>query len=658
MPTTLFAQNLVSLEAESSDVTLTVRGPERTIRHINPSNIERLDNCLVLLSSSYGTRTNLEKTNVVAIQVDAQMKVIRVINPAGADKSRPNFTSSVNIEIPQNGFVVLAIDDNYSTRGYKKFLAENFKEGHVVKLRVNDNIQSIKEVVSFAGDKLPSAIKLHTETLYTTLQSTERIAGEIINNTDKVDYSVLLMPKGRLPLMKKITENGMFSFDVELQNGTNYIDVILYANSEKISEQSLIIYRKEDKQQKPEVIMWVEQFPNAKTLTDEKAIEKMAIQCKAAGVTAFGLDVKGPEGYVSYKKNDLSKSPYFTATINPNKKTKESKMDLLESFVKIAHKHGLKVYTSFNFFTEGNVGTKDYAILKDHPEWEEIVQRPEDKGQLLKISESTVGKEAQAGKRIVLGFVNPANKEAQDFQLLRVEEVLKNYNVDGVILDRCRYDNLYADFSDQSKEQFSAYLEKQGKTLDAFPDDAFKINSSGKMVEGKYYKEWITFRSSVIKDFAGRVRELVDRYKKEKNPELKLASYVGSWFEVYWQNGVNWSSKNFVYDERLKFPDSRFYTDAYYQTSYTEYLDFLMIGTYYKTEKEVNKYITLGNILTNGELPLYGSMSLPDLKTEEQVDVFTASLKNSSGLMIFDFCYVDWKFFTEKLKEAIAKSKE
>ena len=119
------------------------------------------------------------------------------------------------------------------------------------------------------------------------------------------------------------------------------------------------------------------------------------------------------------------KTPYLTATKNPNKQVKDDGFDLLEVVLQEAHKIGLKVYTSFNFFTEGNITVNDYAILHEHKDWEEIVQRPEDKGKLLKITESTRGKEAAKGKLLALAFVNPSNKEVQDFQLLRVEEVLK-----------------------------------------------------------------------------------------------------------------------------------------------------------------------------------------------------------------------------------------
>ena len=62
------------------------------------------------------------------------------------------------------------------------------------------------------------------------------------------------------------------------------------------------------------------------------------------------------------------------------------------------------------------------------------MQRPEDKGKLLKITESTRGKEAAKGKLLALAFVNPSNKEVQDFQLLRVEEVLKWYRIRSLSL--------------------------------------------------------------------------------------------------------------------------------------------------------------------------------------------------------------------------------
>lgn len=651
-----FAQKTegLTVEAASPDPTLVVRGPEIAIDFVNMAALAVTDNYVALLSSEFGSRVGVDKMNMVAVQVDAQMRVTKVVNRAVDKGQTPAFKESVDIAIPAGGFVLLASDDSYANRGQKKFLAENFKEGDVIKLRINNNVAGLADVVKKAGKNAVESLQLEGERIYTTLNGKEKLNGSIANFKKGTAYRVELT--GKTNTMVKPDKNGHFTVDLNLSKGVNYIDVTLSAGGKTIGKESVIIFRKNENKTAAEVVLWVEQFPNGKVLTNDKAVADMVAKAKEAGFTSFGLDVKGPEGYVSYRKNDLSHTPHYTATINPNKKVVDDGFDLLQSLLDAAHKAGMKVYASFNFFTEGNVTTSDYAVLKQHPEWEEVVQRPEDKGKLLKISESVAGEEARQGKRIILGFVNPANKDVQDFQLLRVEEVLKNYDIDGIVMDRTRYDNLYADFSDVTKEAFTAYLAKEGKALNRFPDDAFRIDESGVLQQGPYFTEWITFRSGLIKDFAGRLRQLVDRYKASKNPELKLTAYVGSWYEVYYQNGVNWASENFRYDDRLKFPESRIYTDKYYTTSYLKYLDLLMIGTYYKTEKEVNKYITLGNILTNGEVPLLGSMSLPDLKTEEQAHVFGASVRNSAGLMIFDLCYVNWASFLEQMKSAgIAK---
>lgn len=646
------AQGKISIEGSSRDITLTVRGPEKAIDLVNPTNPNVTDNCIMLLSSPHGAKTGISKTNKVVIVVNADMVVDKVINGVIPGKAIPDFIESANIAIPQGGFVLVASDDNYKSKGYKKFLAENFRSGDVVKLRIDGQVKTLEEVIASSGSQSVTSLIVNNDALYTTPKGQELITGYIQNPKKGKTYTLAIVKAGKTVSKSNVATKGKFSQKIQLSPKVNYFDIVLYENGKEIAKKALTIYQKTENKNKPEIVMWIEQFPNAKTLTSEAAVEDMVLKCVETGVTALGIDVKGPEGYVSYKKNDLSRTPYFTSTINPNKQVAPSDMDLLATVLEKAHKHGLKVYASFNFFTEGNVTTSDYAILKDHPEWEEIVQRPEDKGRLLKISESTAGKEARAGKRIVLAFVNPANKDVQDFQLLRVEEVLKNYDIDGIVMDRCRYDNLYADFSKTTEKQFGEYLRNEGKTLTDFPAQAFTIDVEGKMVEGKYFVEWITFRSSVVKQFSDRLRTLVDKYKKEKNPNLKLSAYVGSWFESYWQNGVNWSSPNWKYNSSLNFPESRLYTSVYAKTSYLPNLDFLMIGTYYKTKEEIEKYITLGNILTNGELPLYGSLSLPDLKSEQQAEAFKASLNHSAGLMLFDLCYVDWTTFIENMKKA------
>lgn len=657
LTTLVHAQQKVTIEAASPDPTLTVRGPEKDVQFVNLPSWEKVDNALTLFSNDYGNKLQSEHTDYTALQIDKNMRVTAIINGGVGKNTRPSFTQKLALTIPHEGFVLLASDKDYASAGCRKFVAENFKVGDVVKLRIDGEISSLKQVIALKNGKALPSIRLDSDHIQTVKGTSAKIEG-MISSFDKQDGYELFLRQDDSSTPLRIHKHGAFSASLDLRPGVNYYDLLLMKEGVEVGKQPLIVYAKGETEISKERVMWVEQFPNAKVLVCREAVAAMVQNVKAADFTAIGLDVKGPEGYVSYRKNDLSHCPYFTETSNPNKKVKDTGFDLLQVVLEEAHAIGLKVYASFNFFAEGNVTTQDYAVLKQHKDWEEIVQRPEDKGKLLKITESTRGKEAADGKLVALAFVNPSNKEVQDYQLLRVEEVLKNYDVDGIVLDRCRYDNLYADFSHVSRNAFEDYLAAQGKQLENFPADAFHINKSGVMVKGKHFKEWITFRSQTISDFAKRIRKLVDLYKCKKNPNLKMAAYVGSWYEVYYQNGVNWASHSFQYDSRLGFPDSEIYDEAYYQTSYLKYLDFLMIGTYYKTAKEVNRYITLGNILTCGECPILGSLSLPDLKKQALGTVMGTALKNSAGLMIFDYCYVDWPTFVEQARKAYAIMKK
>lgn len=657
VPIYMSAQVVVTIEAASPDPTLTVRGPEKKIDLFNHPIWDKPKKGITLLTAELKDAIVSSKKTYTAIVINKDMEVIKVLNGNASKDVSPSFDIPLNIKLRQGEFVLIGLDSDYAKDGYRRFLAENFHIGDVVKLRINGEIQTLDKVVALSQGVIPVQIEFENDFLSTVIGNKTTISGQIAHYDRKAGYQLFVTTQtDEKPV--SLTSKGAFRCQLTLNKGTNYFDWILKKEGIEITRKSVILFSKDPNKQPSELVMWVEQFPNAKVLRNRESVAQMVKNVKKAGFTSIGLDVKGPEGYVSYRKNDLSKTPYFTETRNPNKKIHDDGFDLLDVVLDEAHKVGLKVYASFNFFTEGNITVNDYAILHEHKDWEEIVQRPEDKGKILKITESKRGREAAEGKLLALAFVNPSNKEVQDFQLLRVEEVLKNYNIDGVVLDRCRYDNLYADFSHVSRNAFEEYLEKENKVLNNFPTDAFKITKEGNMVKGKFFKEWITFRSQTIRDFTGRIRALIDKYRIEKNRDLKMAAYVGSWYEVYYQNGVNWASSQFEYNDRLAFPDSEIYGKTYNNTSYLSDLDFLMIGTYYKTPKEVNRYITLGNILTCGQTPLLGSMSMPDLSVSDQGKVFGASLKNSSGLMIFDNCYVDWATFFEQMKIAFTIKKK
>ena len=189
----------------------------------------------------------------------------------------------------------------------------------------------------------------------------------------------------------------------------------------------------------------------------------------------------------------------------------------------------------------------------------------------------------------------------------------------------------------------------EGKLIH-WSQDVYSFDADGQIVFGALYFQWLAFRAGVIRSFAGKLRQIIDEYNRTEGKKVCLAAYVGSWYELYYQNGVNWASANFKYNERLGFPMEKLYKREYSRESYLEYIDFLMSGCYYPTREQIGHYLTLGNIVTNGEIPVIGSISLPDLADRDgQRMGYHACMDSSDGCMIFDLCYVDW----DKLRYAM-----
>jgi uncharacterized lipoprotein YddW (UPF0748 family) len=549
----------------------------------------------------------------------------------------------------------IAFGENNS---FAKQIFESFLKGDVVRYKLGVNYIKTHDLASLIAKRMDSNsvfLIMDSKEYVTVEEDTFLLEGKLEHfHKDKKYELKIMFGDGREESFKEmiaLVESDNFSVSVPLTLGANYIDCILVEDGIEIadSKHTHIVFYKQKSNQPKEIIMWAEQYVNAETTKTVERIEALIQTAKDAGITAFALDVKGCEGYAAYKKSTLTNVKYMTETTNPSKAF-HSEIDFMEEFVKAAHAGGLRVYASFNFFVEGNIASNDFAIdlPNTHPEWAEVLYVPEDQGELKSVLETK--------RNCMLCYVNPANKEVQDFEILRVKELLDHYEVDGVIMDRTRYDNQYADFSEVTKVQFVEYLKNKGKELVHWPADIYSFDAEQKMIFGPLYLDWLTFRSTIIQGFAKRLRGIVDEYAENQKRPIALAAYVGSWFDLYYQNGVNWGSKDFKYNERLNFPVSKLYTEEYSKTSYVDYIDFLMIGCYYETSEMIEKYTTIGNIVTNHQVPMMASMSLPDLNTAELLNIGTkACIDFSDGTMIFDLCYTDWNMLRPALKAALTK---
>jgi hypothetical protein len=232
----------------------------------------------------------------------------------------------------------------------------------------------------------------------------------------------------------------------------------------------------------------------------------------------------------------------------------------------------------------------------------------------------------------------------QAYELSIAREVVKNYDVDGILYDdRLRYAGLSADFSEVTRKQFEHEL---GKSL-KWPDDVFKLTLNPDLTRGvrpgQYYDQWMAFRAATLSGFVSKVRQIV----REERPTTQVGLYVGSWYGEYPALGNNYAA-----------PDTEagfwFLTPKYRKTGLAGMLDFLISGCYYTTATiydAMGKNTPIGatiegagmlsNRLARDETWTYCGISLEDFRDNPNglKDALQAACGSTEGVMVFDLSH-------------------
>jgi len=256
---------------------------------------------------------------------------------------------------------------------------------------------------------------------------------------------------------------------------------------------------------------------------------------------------------------------------------------------------------------------------------------------------------AQAPSEKIACFVNPLHPEARKHELDIVRELVTNYDIDGLVLDRCRFSNLYNEFSDRTREAFTQWLRsrRSPRSIAQWPQDIFTFSKepNGKMKEGPLYKPWLEFRAQVIRDFVADVAKIVRTTK----PSMALGTYVGSWYPAYYEVGVNWGSPK----TKLRYP---WFTPDYPMTGYAEFFDWVSTGCYYPTatredaranglsEKGTVEYAAqLSDLAVADGAFVYAGVYVVDYMKHPEIfaKALDAAGRQTQGWMIFDLSYIN-----------------
>ena len=405
--------------------------------------------------------------------------------------------------------------------------------------------------------------------------------------------------------------------------------------------------------------MWLDCEANFERLSTPDSIDYYIARIKDLGFTDVVADVKSIMGEVLYKSDIAPYMGEWEGTVRP------LDYDMLAEVESACRKYGLGCFASLNVFAGGHNFFNRGIIYDEHPEWQTIGWYH---NKLMPISEM---------RFTYNGMVNPANPEVREYQLAILEEFARKYpTIDGLIFDRVRYNDIWADFSPLSLADFAEYA---GLAEAPKPEE---ILSWHKDAEGKWqhqpekhFKLWLEYRAGVIKSF---VEEAHTRLKAI-NPKLQLGDYTGAWYPTYYYMGVNWASVNYNPAEKFEWA-----TENYYKTGYADLLDIYMTGLYYTpiTKQELDdQHAALGQRtedgmdaeardywycveggaelaeeITCGVVPVVGSIYVEQYEGDEERfgrAVTQAIVSSSGGMMLFDMCHIVARDWWDTLKTAI-----
>ena len=203
----------------------------------------------------------------------------------------------------------------------------------------------------------------------------------------------------------------------------------------------------------------------------------------AGNVTAINLAAKQDEDH-----ERPSGTVFFASRIAPRAAGWE-RFDALAQTVAAAHRRGLKVRAWVPQF-------HDQSAMRRHPSWQ--------------MQAAVDGKAVPyAGRKGNEFFVNPLDPDVQAYQRAIIEEIVRGYAVDGIVLDWLRFDDFNMDVGPATRARYRALSGIDPIAIDFATDNPAR-------------RAWNAWRAAAIGDYVRGIRALLDSIR----PGLELGFYV------------------------------------------------------------------------------------------------------------------------------------
>lgn len=395
----------------------------------------------------------------------------------------------------------------------------------------------------------------------------------------------------------------------------------------------------------PEYYVWIEIQANKEAIRNPERFRSEMQKCARAGIGSVILSVKDTSGFAIYNSH---LAPHY-AEYDP---AFEAETDYLAQCLQILKELGMHCYVSIDVFAEGNKKHPHPEMngLK-HPDWQTTVYGLDTAGnsRLQPVTDATPLQTLGSIDDFGEVFVNPANEEVCGYALSLLDELMDNYEIDGIALDRVRYVGLSSDFGALTREKLEDFL---GRPCAAWPESIYKLTNGENGLElqpGEDFGSFLEFRAQTVKHFMEQVRTHVD----ERNGKIRFLDYTGSWYPLYHQVGANWASSQYVPKDEYPWVDA----EAYSKTGYAQLLDGLLSGFYYPEVSEAEAaangrpawwYSVEGSArmaaqVTKGAVPVTGGLFLQQYTDDlpAMTDAVHMCFERSSGCMLFDLSYLE-----------------
>ena len=375
--------------------------------------------------------------------------------------------------------------------------------------------------------------------------------------------------------------------------------------------------------------MWIDVEANFERLTTRAAIDEELNKIKS-------------HGYAMYRSDFL---PY--CDVFGDKSVTRDYDDYLGYFLERCEAIGLDVVASMGATCWGvqtRNGVRQGLIFDQWDKWGDKVQVRSDENNpdlIVPITDDL----SQP-----LALLDPVFPEVQELILKTVGEIVTKYpKLKGICLDYLRYNNNEGGWYGMGEANLKGYAEYWNEPA---PHHLDVVTAEGGV--GDCFTKWIEYRSALITELLGKIRQTV----KSIRPECELQLWASAEWTSRYSVGQNWASKNYK-------PWGFAYTDTYSRTGFADLLDVFITGAY--TENvwiedapagsawSVENFCKTTPDYLMGDCRCYGSIATYALTPSQMTDATYLCLKHTEGYINFELSHTNYGNKWDATAEGIDK---